>query len=117
MKMGDRICLTFISTEDVLGAGEVDERSPVLYAHWDGRDLIDNAKAFWNAYHDKIRSEPSNWMVNFLVWLRQGEIADGNYYLYPDAKSAASPDDNGFWEFNTQTGEYRQTEKGDYQTW
>ena len=105
--MGDRICLTFVNGNDCFG-----ERSPVLYAHWDGMCLIDAAKDFWQKYHDKIRSEPSNWMVNFICYLRDGNIEDGNYYLYPDEEHSCSPDDNGFWEFDTQTGECRQTSKG-----
>lgn len=107
--MGDRICLTFVSTEETFLGGSRQEKSPTLYAHWDGMGLIDSAKAFWNAYHGKIRSEPSNWMVNFLIWLREGEIADGEYYLYPDEESASSPDDNGYWIFDTKTGEYRES--------
>lgn len=108
--MGDRICLTFVSKEPW---GE--ERSPVLYAHWDGRDLLANATRFWAEHHGKVRSEPSNWMVNFVSWLREGAVEDGNYYLYPDEEHCCSPDDNGFWEFDTVTGEYRQTSKGDWE--
>jgi len=104
--MGDRICLTFVKDN---------ERSPVLYAHGAGKGLLDRAKEFWDLYHGLIRDEPSNWMVNFLSWLRNGRVIDGGHYLYPDKEHCCSPDDNGFWEFDTSTGEYWQTEKGEWE--
>jgi len=103
--MGDRICLTFVNGE---------RRSPVLYSHWDGRDLLDRAREFWETYRTLVRDDPANWMVNFIAWLT-GTVADGGYYLYPDEERSCSPDDNGFWEFDTSTGECRQTKKGDYE--
>lgn len=104
--MGDRICLTFVNGE---------ARSPVLYAHWDGKELLDRAGEFWEMYRGLIRTEPANWMVNFIIWLRDGDVIDGNYYLYPDEERSCSPDDHGFWEFDTSTGECRQTRRGDYE--
>ena len=98
--MGDRICLSFVNDN-------MKERSPCLYAHWAGMDLLEDAEAFWDEYHDKVRNEPSNVMVNFISYLRGGRVGDGSYYLYKDEGSACSPDDNGFWEFDTVTGEYR----------
>lgn len=94
--MGDRICLTFRWR---------DEESPVLYAHWDGMSLLTNAELFYGEYADKIRKEPSNWMVNFLNWLRDGRVVDGNYYLYNRGEEC-SPDDNGYWTFDLETGKY-----------
>ena len=102
--MGDRICLTFI--------GDYDEKSPVLYAHWDGKELIKKAKEFWRLYHKRIRTEASNWMVNFLNWLREGVIADGEYYLYRNEDHCCSPDDRGYWEMDIRTGKAYQAQKG-----
>ena len=99
--MGDRICLSFVNDR-------FRERSPCLYAHWAGMDLLDYAQEFWGEYHDRIRDEPSNVMVNFISYLRGGRVEDGSYYLYKDEDHACSPDDNGFWEFDTATGQYRQ---------
>lgn len=96
--MGDRICLTFTDGR---------EFSPVLYAHWDGMGLIASAEAFWERYHNEIRDEPSNMMVNFISYVREGAIEDGNYYLYRTEDEACSPDDNGYWMMNTKTGEIR----------
>lgn len=106
--MGDRICLTFV--------GDNDERSPVLYAHWDGKSLIDKAERFWEEYHGKIRTEASNWMVNFLNWLRKGKVMDGSYYLYRDEDNCCSPDDHGFWEMDIRTGEVSHPRKGEWET-
>lgn len=102
--MGDRICLSFVNDE-------MKERSPCLYAHWAGMDLLEDAKEFWREYHEKIRDEPANVMVNFLSYLRGGHVQDGGYYLYKDEDHACSPDDNGYWEFDTETGEYREYRK------
>ena len=109
--MGDRICLSFVKK------GGWNERSPVLYAHWDGRSLLDSAEAFYAAYiaTHTVRDEPSNVMVNFISYLREGEIADGEYYLYPDAEHCCSPDDNGFWEMDVETGEISQMRKGEWE--
>ena len=95
--MGDRICLTFTDGRN---------KSPTLYAHWDGFNLIENAHVFFMKYHDEIRSEPSNWMFNFINFIGQGKVRDGLYYLYPSEDEASSPDNNGFWMFNTETGVY-----------
>lgn len=103
--MGDRINLRFVEEKN---GKQLDAPSPVLYAHWDGMSLISGAELFWNEYKGKIRTEPSNWMVNFISYLKNGDVSDGGYYLYPDFKSACSADDNGDWEFNVSTGEYRQ---------
>ena len=97
--MGDRICLTFT---------DGDERSPCLYAHWMGQRLLDKAAEFHAKYCGEIRSEPSNWMVNFISWLRKGAVEDGEYYLYPDEEHSCTPDDNGYWEMDTVTGEIRE---------
>lgn len=108
--MGDRICLQFC---------DGNEHSPMLYAHWAGMDLLDRAKRFWTEYIEegrlddsiypcRIRTEPSNFMVNFLQWHLKGKVRDGGYYLYPDTDHCCSPDDNGFWEMDTTTGEIRQ---------
>lgn len=105
--MGDRICLTFV--------GDRDERSPVLYAHWDGEELIDMAREFHERYRNEIRKEASNWMVNFISWLREGQVADGCYYLYRNEECSCSPDDHGFWEMDIRTGEVRQTQKGEFE--
>lgn len=102
--MGDRICLSFVNDR-------YHERSPCLYAHWDGMDLLDEVNAFWECNHEAIRDEPSNVMVNFISYLRNGAIVDGGYYLYKDEDHACSPDDNGFWEFDTLTGTCRQYRK------
>ena len=109
--MGDRICLTFVKK------GNWNERSPVMYAHWDGKDLLDKAKAFFNEYiaSHKVRDEPSNVMVNFICYLREGRIEDGNYYLYRDENTCCSPDDNGFWELDVETGDVRQLRKGEWE--
>jgi len=93
--MGDRICLTFTDGREI---------SPTLYAHWKGMGLIEEAEAFWERYHDEIRDEPSNMMVNFISYLREGKIEDGGYYLYKSEDEASSPDDNGYWMLNTKTG-------------
>jgi hypothetical protein len=105
--MGDRICLTFV--------GDYEERSPVLYAHWDGEGLIEKAEAFWSEHGSRIRKEASNWMVNFLNWLRGGRVEDGGYYLYRDEDHSCSPDDCGFWEMDIRTGKVRQTQKGEFE--
>lgn len=105
--MGDRICLTFV--------GDYEERSPVLYSHWGGEYLIERAEEFYEEYHNKIRKEASNWMVNFLNWLRGGRVEDGCYYLYRDEDHCCSPDDHGFWEMDIRTGEVRQTQKGEWE--
>jgi hypothetical protein len=94
--MGDRICLTFTDGDE--------EFSPTLYAHWDGMGLLDVARGFWEAYHDKIRDEPSNFMYNFIAFISRGKVEDGNYYLYPSEDESCSPDDNGFWMMNTTNG-------------
>lgn len=106
--MGDRICLSFVNDR-------MRERSPCLYAHWDGMGLLDLVEAFWECNHEAIRDEPSNVMVNFLNYLREGRIEDGGYYLYKDEDHACSPDDNGFWEFDTDTGMYRTYRKHDWE--
>ena len=106
--MGDRICLSFVNDE-------MHERSPCLYAHWAGIMLLDSAEAFWDCYNKEIRDEPSNVMVNFLNWLLQGKIMDGNYYLYKDEDHACSPDDNGFWEFDVVTGVCRKYHRHDWE--
>ena len=93
--MGDRINLRFV---DSLG-----NKSPVLYAHWAGTALLEEAQSFWDLYKDKVRHEPSNWMVNFICMVHGHDPYDGNYYLYNDFDCSA--DDNGDWEFNTDTGE------------
>lgn len=118
--MGDRICLTFVSKKPY------DERSPVLYAHWAGTQLIRDAQRFWELYIEEekpddspypgtIRTEPSNFMVNFLQWLLKGKVCDGDYYLYPDEEHCCSPDDNGFWELDTDTGEVTHTQRGEWE--
>lgn len=94
--MGDRICLTFTDGSEL---------SPVLYAHWAGMHLVELAREFWRDYHDEIRDEPSNFMVNFISWLRDGAVEDGDYYLYPDKDHSCSPDDNGYWVLDTRTGD------------
>ena len=96
--MGDRICLTFTDGKEI---------SPTLYSHWGGMGLLDLATAFYDTYHDKIRDEPSNFMVNFISYVREGVIEDGEFYLYRTEEEACSPDDNGFWIMNTKTGEIR----------
>ena len=96
--MGDRICLTFTDGREI---------SPTLYSHWKGMGLIEEAEAFWERYHDEIRDEPSNMMVNFISYVREGRIEDGGLYLYRTEEQACSPDDNGFWIMNTKTGEIR----------
>ena len=103
--MGDRICMTFVRMNE-WGT----ERSPVLYAHWDGMRLLDKAAEFWELYHEEIRDEPSNFMVNFLNWLRNGRVEDGGYYLYRDEEHSCSPDDCGFWDFNTANGMFTQAQ-------
>ena len=108
--MGDRICLTFVRTNEY-GT----QRSPVLYAHWDGYGLVEKAERFWQEYHGKIRDEPANFMVNFISYLRKGEIEDGEYYLYRDEEHSCSPDDCGFWEMDIHTGDVRQTQKGEFE--
>lgn len=94
--MGDRICLTFTDGE---------EKSPTLYAHWDGYDLIESARDFYITFHDEIRDEPSNFMFNFVAFISNGNVQDGGYYLYPDENKSCSPDDNGFWMMDTTSGE------------
>lgn len=106
--MGDRICLSFVNDE-------MHERSPCLYAHWAGMKLLDLAAEFWFEYHNKIRDEPSNVMVNFISWLREGKVEDGGYYLYKDEDTACSPDDNGFWEFDVMTGTCRKYRRHDWE--
>lgn len=96
--MGDRICLTFTDGKSF---------SPTLYSHWDGMDLIDWARDFYNIYCKEVRTEPENWMVNFIAYLTQGRVKDGNLYLYPCRDASASPDDNGYWMMNTKTGEIK----------
>ena len=93
--MGDRICLTFTDGKEV---------SPTLYSHWHGLELIELAEAFYDRYHDEIRDEPSNMMVNFISYIREGKIEDGGLYLYKSEDEACSPDDNGYWMMNTKTG-------------
>ena len=105
--MGDRICLTFI--------GDDEERSPVLYAHWGGERLIDRSREFYKEYHGKIRTEPSNWLVNFISWLRNGKVMDGSYYLYRDEDSSCSPDDCGFWEMDIRTGKVSHPVRGEWE--
>ena len=92
--MGNRICLRFTDGH---------ETSPTLYAHWTGEALLGYARRFWNEYKERIRSEPSNWLVNFLVWFKDSP-EDGGLYLYQNDNVATPPDDNGYWEFNTVTG-------------
>lgn len=115
--MGDRICLTFVDNSG--------ERSPCLYSHWGGMTLIGEAEEFWKKYiQDRtpddsvcarpIRTEPSNFMVNFVSHLTGGEIHDGGLYLYPTSKDSCSPDDNGYWVMNTDTGEIAQVEDAYY---
>lgn len=106
--MGDRICLSFVNDK-------MKERSPCLYAHWAGMDLLDAAEAFWAEYCGKIRDEPANVMVNFISWLREGKVHDGEYYLYSDEDHACSPDDNGFWEFDVEKGRYRKYRPHDWE--
>lgn len=93
--MGDRICLTFTDGY---------ETSPTLYSHWHGMGLIELAEAFWARYHEEIRDEPSNMMVNFISYVREGKIEDGGLYLYANENEACEPDDNGYWIMNTETG-------------
>lgn len=95
--MGDRINLRFRYKDEV---------SPVLYSHWDGRSLLDRAEQFFNEYRGEIRREPSNWMVNFISFLREGCIGDGNLYLYADFDGCCA-DDNGDWEFDLENGTYK----------
>ena len=106
--MGDRICLSFVNDK-------YKERSPCLYAHWDGMDLLKEVDAFWECNHEAIRDEPANVLVNFISYIREGKIVDGGYYLYQNEDCACSPDDNGFWEFDTETGEYREYRKHDWE--
>jgi len=106
--MGDRICLSFVNDK-------WQERSPCLYAHWRGMDLLTDAEDFWENNHEVIRNEPSNVMVNFVSYIREGRIEDGNYYLYSSEDTACSPDDNGYWEFDTGTGEYRKYREHDWE--
>ena len=96
--MGDRICLKF--TDGM-------ETSPTLYAHWEGANLLRLAEAFWDRYNGEIRAEPSNWMVNFIAYITEGKVRDGEYYLYPNDDSACSPDDNGYWVMNINTGKIK----------
>lgn len=109
--MGDRICLQF-AQERKWGDETHKEISPVLYAHWDGTDLLNKAKRFWEKYHGEIRAEPSNFMVNFITYLRQNVIEDGGHYLYAEDPGCA--DDNGTWEMDTDTGEIVKITKGDW---
>lgn len=102
--MGDRICLSIVNDE-------LQERSPCLYAHSAGMDLLDYVQDFWFENRDRIRAEPSNVMVNFISWLREGKVQDGEYYLYQNEDCACSPDDNGYWEFDTLTGTFRKFRK------
>ena len=104
--MGDRIAISFVNGR---------ERSPVLYSHWRGRDLIEDVQTFWQEHHGSIRDEPSNMMVNFITYIRNGEVYDGGEYLYSDEEHCCSPDDNGFWEMDTRTGEVIQTKKGEWE--
>jgi len=106
--MGDRICLSFVNDR-------WKERSPCLYAHWKGMDLIDAAESFWAEHSKNIRSEPSNVIVNFISYLRGGAVEDGQYYLYASEDTACSPDDNGYWEFDTGTGEARVYRQHDWE--
>lgn len=106
--MGDRICLSFVNDR-------MEERSPCLYAHWAGMSLLDSASDFWQSYHEEIRDEPSNVMVNFISWLREGKVLDGSYYLYQNEDCASSPDDNGYWELDTETGEFRKYRRHDWE--
>ena len=97
--MGDRICLKFVDEDGI--------SSPILYAHWAGKSLIDKANTFYALYKGKTRAESSNWMVNFISWLRKGEVKDGGYYLYPNEDICDSPDDNGFYKMYLATGKVR----------
>lgn len=103
--MGDRINLRFVNN-----SGEV---SPVLYAHGDGMTLISDAVLFWTENKKKIRHEPSNWMVNFLSYIHGRDPYDGDYYLYADF-DGCSADDNGDWEFNTDTGVCTHVRMGEF---
>lgn len=102
--MGDRIVVSFTDGT---------ETSPALYAHWHGLGLLRKLGAFIAEYKDTVRNEPSNLMVNFVVYLRH-EPEDGGLYLYPTAEKAASPDDNGYWELNVNTWEIKKTENGSF---
>lgn len=107
--MGDRICLRF-TAEGWTGDREV---SPTLYAHWYGKDLLKIAANFWKKYKDELRHKPSNWMVNFIVHLRDTP-EDGGLYLYASDETACGPDDNGYWEFDVDTGVCVKTRMGDF---
>lgn len=102
--MGDRIVLTITDGH---------ETSPALYAHWYGLELLRKMEAFIAEYKGIVRNEPSNLMVNFIVYLRH-EPEDGGLYLYPTEEKACSPDDCGYWVLDVNTWEIRKTENGSF---
>lgn len=92
--MGERICIRFVHKDY--------EASPTLYSHWDGPNLTSEARAFISKLDEfGFRREPSNVLVNFILYLCEA-ARDGGYYL--SSLEDASTPDWGFWEVDTETG-------------
>ena len=97
--MGDRITIVFVD--------ENDYESPALYAHWEGMNMLNLVNRFYNEYHGKIRSEASNWLFNFVLWMGQEGVAciqDGNFYL-ERSEEYCDLSDNGLFKISTVSGE------------
>ncbi len=104
--MGDRISIQFVDSISK-------EKSVVLFSHWDGTDIIDQAQKYLLREFDErikdeqngplARREVSTVMVDFISWLTGGDPVGGNYYLGA-APSDGDNGDNGHFEIDVRSG-------------
>jgi len=91
--MGNRISISFKNNLD---------ESVVLFSHWDGYDLVKDAKrhlgGIKQSYSTPLsRLEPETIMVDFIRELTKGlDSVDSNYYLGKDEMDGDNSDNGHF---------------------
>lgn len=105
--MGNRISIGFRQKSDW------EERdgwwkSVVLFSHWDGRALLNEARAYARMLKAERKAsqcepldrlEPPIVLINFMRWYlrNEGEFVTHNYYLGKDPEDGDNSDNGHFW--------------------
>jgi hypothetical protein len=106
--MGNTISIQFVN-----GA----EESVVLFSHWDGRDLLEEAQLYVKELKEENKGksnspleklEPGTVMVDFIRHLtrfltKNEERVESNYYLKASVREGDNVN-NGHWRIDLKTG-------------
>lgn len=104
--MGDRISIRFVNKRKGM--------SVVLFSHWDGKELLKEAKNYLKQLPKGShttpldRREPKTVMVDFIRHLTTGfSVVDSNYYLGVNENDGDNSD-NGHYDIDVMTGKVKQ---------